>query len=86
MVLSLFATKLAGHTVKWFTDNQGVVHIINKGSRKKHLQDGAMAIFEICFQHGIKLEVEWIPHSRNERANFVSTMMIGAWTLFVSGY
>ena len=75
LVLSSFATKLAGHTVKWFTDNQGVVHIVNKGSRKEHLQDGAMAIFEICFRHGIRLEVEWIPRSRNERADFASRII-----------
>ena len=74
MVLSLFATKLAGHTVEWFTDNQSVVHIVNEGSRRE-LQDGAMAIFEIHFQHGIKLEVEWIPHPQNDRAD---TMMTGA--------
>ena len=75
MVLSSFATKLAGHTVKWFTDNQCVVHIVDKGSRKEHLQDGAMAIFEIRFQHGIKLEVEWIPRSRNDRADFASRVI-----------
>ena len=72
LVLLSFATKLSGHTVKWFTDNQGVVHIINNGSRKEHLQDGAMAIFELCFQHAIKLGVEWIPRSQNEKADFVS--------------
>ena len=75
LVLLSFASKLAGHTVKWFTDNQGVVHIVNNGSRKEHLQDGAMAIFETCFQHNIKIEVEWIPRSENERADFVSRIV-----------
>ena len=58
-----FASRLAGHSVKWFTDTQGVVHIVSSGSRKPHLQDGAMAIFELCFQHSIKLEMDWIPRS-----------------------
>ena len=53
MILLSFASKLQGHTVKWFTDNQGVVYIIRSGSRKQHLQDGAVAIFELCFSHKI---------------------------------
>ena len=57
LVLQSFAGRLAGHSVKWFSDNQGVVHIVSRGSRKLHLQDGAMAIFELCFQHGI---YKWI--------------------------
>ena len=75
LVLLSFATKLSGHTVKWFTDNQGVAYIVSNGSWKEHLQDGAMAIFEICFQHSIKLEVEWIPRAQNERADFVSRIV-----------
>ena len=43
MLLSL-VNKIGGHIIKSFTDNQGVVHIVRAGSRKQHLQDGAMAI------------------------------------------
>ena len=75
LVFLSFASKLSGHTVKWFTDNQGVVHIVNNGLRKEHLQDGAMAVYETCFQHNIKLEVEWIPRSGNEKADFVSKIV-----------
>ena len=61
--------------MKWFSDNQGVVHIVSSGSRKLHLQDGAMAIFELCFQHSIKLEMDWIPRSLNMRADFLSRIV-----------
>ena len=74
LVLLSFAQKLAGNTVKWLTDNQGVMYIIRSGSRKEHLQ-GALAIFEICFSHNIKLEVEWIPRSLNEHADFISRII-----------
>ena len=47
-VLQSFAEKLQGHTVKWFTDNQNVVRIVQVGSKKPHLQEGAMAIFQTC--------------------------------------
>ena len=33
-VLQSFAKKLQGHTVKWFTDNQNVVRIVQVGSKK----------------------------------------------------
>lgn len=59
-VLQSFAGKLAGHRVKWFTDNQNVVRIVQSGSRRQHLQDGAMSIFEVCLAHNIRLDVAWI--------------------------
>jgi len=65
MTLRSFADQLKGHAVKWFSDNQNVVRIVQKGSRKPHLQDGAMSIFELCFSAGIKLEMEWIPRDAN---------------------
>ena len=50
-VLRSFAPKLKGYTVRWLSDNQNVVAFIQYGSKKPHLQDGALSIFETCFQH-----------------------------------
>ena len=75
LVLQSFAQKLAGHRVKWFTDNQGVVYIIQSGSKKDHLQEGAMEIYHLCFAHNIKLEVEWIPRSANHYADTISRVV-----------
>ena len=71
-VLCSLAPKLRGHIVKWFTDNQNVTRIVQSGSKKPHLQDGAKAIYEVCFQNGIKLEMEWIPRFWNELADYIS--------------
>lgn len=71
-VLRSFASKFRGHVVKWFSDNQAVVQIVQVGSRKQHLQEGALSIFELCFQYDIKLKVEWIPRSANGIADYVS--------------
>ena len=73
-VLCSFAPKLKGHTVKWLSDNQNVVQIIQYGSKKPHLQDGAMSIFETCFQHSIKLVMNWVPRSENEVADCISKL------------
>ena len=43
-VLCSLVPRLSGHTVKWFSDNQNMTRIVHTGSRKPHLQDGAMAI------------------------------------------
>jgi hypothetical protein len=75
LVLQSFAQKLAGHRVKWFTDNQGVMYIIQSGSKKEHLQEGALEIHYICLAHNIKLEVEWIPRSCNEYADSISRIV-----------
>ena len=71
-VLCSFAPKLQGHTIRWLSDNQNIVRIIQYGSKKPHLQDGAMSIFETCFQYSIKLEMDWIPRSDNDIADYIS--------------
>ena len=45
---------------------------MDAGSKKQHLQEGALAIYEACFQNGIRLEVEWIPRSQNQIADYIS--------------
>ena len=37
LLLNSFAPKLAGHRVKWFTDNLSVTHIVECGNRWQHL-------------------------------------------------
>ena len=72
LVLSSFIPKLAGHRVKWFTDNQNVVRIVEAGSRKQHLHCIALQIFETCFRNCIRLDMEWIPRTLNEKADYIS--------------
>ena len=70
-MLQSFASKL-GHSVKWFSDNQAVVRIVQVGSGKLYLLEGILPIFELFFQHNIKLELEWVPRSANELANYMN--------------
>ena len=74
-VLQSFAPKLAGLCVKRHTDNQNVARIIDVGSRKSGLQSKAKRIFEICVLHGISIEPEWVPRSRNEQADDLSRIV-----------
>lgn len=71
-VLLSLVNQLSGLTVKWFTDNQNVPRILSSGSSKGHLQSEVLSIFNICCNHGISFEMEWIPSSQNDQADFLS--------------
>ena len=45
-VLDSLTNKLANQRIRWFTDNQNVVRILNIGSRNPLLQQEALAIFQ----------------------------------------
>ena len=50
-----------GFRVLHLTDNQAVASIVERGSKKKHLQDIVLQIFLSCRKKGIQLFVEWRP-------------------------
>ncbi|KAL5496815.1 hypothetical protein EMCRGX_G013175 [Ephydatia muelleri] len=74
-VLNSIATKLCNTRVRWFSDNQNVIRILQVGSRKPNLQEQALKVFETCIIHQIRLEPEWIPRAQNELADFISRIV-----------
>ena len=64
--------KLKNCTVKWFTDNQNVAHILQVGSKTPLLQKEALCVFSLCVAHNVSIEPEWIPRSENQVADFIS--------------
>ena len=66
---------LCSQRVKWFTDSTNVVNIVNKGSMVLELQDLAMQIFNFSSRHAIHLEVEWLPRSLNDKADYLSRVI-----------
>ena len=73
--LEAVAQYLANHRVRWFTDNQNVVRIIQVGSRKQKLQAEALSIFKTAVKYNISLEPEWIPREENEVADYISRII-----------
>jgi len=69
--LHSFKSELQNKRVKWHTDNQNCINIINKGSTTKHLQYLAYDIFLICSNVRITLNPIWIPRSENCKADFI---------------
>ena len=71
-VLLSMLNQLSGLPVKWSTDNQNVANLVSCGSAKAHLQAEALSIYNICCNHSISIEMEWIPRSQNDQADFLS--------------
>ena len=51
---------------------KNVVLILNIGSKKQHLQNEIMQIFNICYPRSINIDIEMIPRTQNERADYLS--------------
>ena len=74
-ILQAYSKLMKGETVKWLTDNQNVVRIIEHGSRKHLLQEIAVNILSILMQTAIRLEMAWIPREKNQQADYLSRLV-----------
>ena len=70
--LQSFSELLKNSVIRWFTDNQGVVRIVQNGSMKQDLHDLALLIYKLCIHENISLTVDWIPRSENTVADTIS--------------
>jgi hypothetical protein len=57
LALSCFKISFQGKTIKWFTDNQNWVQIVNAGSMKEKLHSLALSIFSTCVEKGISIDI-----------------------------
>ena len=71
-VIISFIYKLNDSPIKWYTDNKTVALILNIGNKKQLLQSEIMQIFNICYPRSINIDAEWIPRTKNERADYLS--------------
>lgn len=70
--LQSFSPLVSSSHVKWFTDNQAAAKIVEIGSMKFDLHILALEIFQTCVVNNIKLDIEWVPRSENEKADAIS--------------
>ena len=73
--LESFEPILEGSLVKWFTDSQTAAKIIEVGSMKLDLHRLAIKIFQFCAERSIRLEVQWIPRTENEKADYINRLV-----------
>lgn len=75
LALSSFKDQFQGKTIKWFTDNQNCVKIVKSGSMKLELQKLARSIYSTCVTNSISIDIQWIPRSENEKADYISRLI-----------
>mmetsp|Transcript_27203 Transcript_27203/g.33009 ORF Transcript_27203/g.33009 Transcript_27203/m.33009 type:complete len:630 (+) Transcript_27203:1385-3274(+) len=72
-VLRSFVQFVAGTVVHLYTDSQAAYHIITAGaSCKSHLHRIGVSLFWYCVEHGIRLDVSWIPRDLNQLADHLA--------------
>lgn len=57
------------------TDSESAAKIVKVGSMKLDLHRLAVKIFQFCAVHNIRLEDQWIPRTKNERADYISRLI-----------
>ena len=70
-----FAPVLEDSLIKWFTDSQSAAKVVEVGSMKLDLHRLAVKIFQFCAKHTIRFEVQWIPRTENEKADYISRLI-----------
>ena len=63
-----------GHKVQWYTDNQNVTCIIDRGSREPDLQTLAEEIVNLCNNHRVSVIPVWVPQDNNQLADYLSKL------------
>ena len=66
---------LDGQVIKWYTDNQAVIVIVDHGNTRLHLQSLALQIYEFAVSHNVILEMEWVPRHEKSRADQISCLV-----------
>ena len=75
LILHSLSDKLRNENVLWFSDNINVSRIIEVGSRRQHLHNLAVNIFDLCVTHNITLQPSWIPREINTSADFLAKII-----------
>ena len=75
LVLECLSTKLKNQRIRWFTNNQNVVRILQVGSKSYHVQEIAVRAPSLMIRHQIRIEPEWIPREENEMADYCSRII-----------
>ncbi|CAH3032505.1 unnamed protein product, partial [Porites lobata] len=70
--LSAFKASVRGKCVKWHSDSQGAVRVVEIGSPSAELHSIALDIFYFCRTYNITLIPQWVPRELNACADAIS--------------
>ena len=73
--LHSFFTLIVGSYVKWISDSRSACKIVQVEYKRNDLHAIALENFQLCANNGIELEVQWIPRTEIERADYISRII-----------
>ena len=73
-MLSSVGHIITRHKVQWYTDNQNVTRIIDRGSTKPDLQTLAEEIVNLCNNHRVSIIPVWVPRDNNQLADYLTKL------------
>lgn len=73
--LDALSTSLPSSWEKWFSDYQGMPRIVQVGGIHFDLHILASDFFSFCSNHGVSLEIDWIPGYLNKKADYLSKLV-----------
>ena len=77
--LSLWREQLSNQCVLFFTDNEALVHVINKQScRDPSLMSFVRKLVSICLEHNILFKAKHIPGAHNALADSLSRLQVAS--------
>ena len=65
---------MCARTANYYT-TQGAARIVQLGSMHFDLHLLASDIFSFCYNYGINLEIDWVPRSLNDKADYLSKIV-----------
>ena len=73
--LTSFKNSVQGKSVKWHSDNQGAVRIVDIGSPNTELHSIALDIFDFCRKFNVRFVSQWVPRELNTCADDISNII-----------
>lgn len=73
--LTSFKDSIQGKSVKWHSNNQGTVRIVDIGSPNAELHSIVLDIFDFCRTFNVRLVSQWVPRELNTCADDISNII-----------
>ena len=73
--LTSFKNSVQGKSVKWHSDKQGAVRIVDIGSPNTELHSIALDIFDFCRKFNVRFVSQWVPRELNTCADDISNII-----------
>ena len=74
--LTSFKDSVQGKSVKWHSDNQGAVRIVDVWSPNAELHSIALDIFDFCRNFNVRFASQWVSRELNACADDIGNIIV----------